>query len=292
VAYPALEPRLMVRIKTGENTSIKASYTRNNQFLHLASLSPLSLPTDLWIPSTSIIKPQLGNQFSLGWFQNFRDNTIEGSVEAYYKNMFRQVEFKEGYLPEESIKDNNDYAFTFGHGEAYGVEFFLHKKAGKFQGWLGYTWSKTLRTFPEINGGRTYYAPFDRRHDASLVFSYAPGGKWKFGLVWVYGTGRPITLPLQRYIMENQVSNIYSNRNGVRLEPYHRLDLSATLSLKTRRLSESSLVFAVFNAYSRLNPFFLYFDYSGSLSQNNLQVQAKQVSLFPTIPSVTWNFAF
>ncbi|MFN5385285.1 MAG: TonB-dependent receptor plug domain-containing protein [Bacteroidota bacterium] len=292
VTYPALEPRLMMRISTGENSSIKASYTRNNQFLHLASLSPLSLPTDLWIPSTSLVKPQIGNQFSLGWFRNFFDNMYETSVEAYYKNMFNQVEFKEGYLPEESIGDNNDYAFTFGKGEAYGIEFFVKKKFGALQGWLGYTWSKTLRTFPEINGGETYYAPFDRRHDASVVLSYAAGKRWKFGLVWVYGTGRPITLPLQRYVFENQVSNLYSRRNAVRLEPYHRLDLSATLVLRSKRFSESALVFALFNAYSRLNPFFLYFDYSGALSNNTLNIQAKQVSLFPIIPSVTWNFAF
>jgi hypothetical protein len=125
-----------------------------------------------------------------------------------------------------------------------------------------------------------------------VVLSYAAGKRWKFGLVWVYGTGRPITLPLQRYVFENQVSNLYSRRNAVRLEPYHRLDLSATLVLRSKRFSESALVFALFNAYSRLNPFFLYFDYSGALSNNTLNIQAKQVSLFPIIPSVTWNFAF
>jgi hypothetical protein len=290
--YQGFEPRISARISTGINSSIKVSYTRNLQFLHLASLSPLSLPTDLWIPSTSIIQPQIGDQYSMGFFKNFAEDMFETSVEVYYKQMKNQVEFKEGYLPEQSIKDNNDYAFTFGSGEAYGAEFFIKKKYGKFDGWIGYTWSKTLRTFADLNNGETYYAPFDRRHDASLVLSYKLNNKWMFGGVFVYGTGRPITLAQQRYFIENRITNDYGLRNSIRMAAYHRLDISATYYVKKTKRIESSWNFSVFNVYNRLNPFFIYFDYSGALTNNTLKVKAKQVSLFPAIPSVTWNFKF
>jgi hypothetical protein len=290
--YHGLEPRLSVRFALGEHNSIKASYTRNYQYLHLASLSTLALPTDLWIPSTSIIRPQRSDQISAGYFHNFFNDMFETSVEVYYKDMRNQVEFKEGYLPENSVKDNNDYAFTFGRGEAYGVEFFIKKKYGKLDGWIGYTWSKTLRTFPELNQGMTYYAPYDRRHDGSFVLSYHASSKWTFGLVFVFATGRPITLPEQRYILENRIANQYGPRNSIRLDPYHRLDLSATWQLRKRKHFEQSLNFSVFNVYNRQNPFFIYFDATGNLSSNSLSVQAKQVALFPIIPSVTWNFTF
>lgn len=290
--YAGFEPRFSARIATGRYSSIKLSYTRNLQFLHLASLSPLALPTDLWIPSTSIIQPQLGNQYSIGFFKNFRDDMFETSVEIYYKDMTNQVEFKEGYLPEQSIRDNNDYAFTFGRGEAYGAEFFIKKRYGQIDGWVGYTWSRTTRTFPEINGGRTYFAPFDRRHDASLVITYKLNERWTFGGVFVYGTGRPITLPQQRYFIENRIVNEYGERNAVRMIDYHRLDLSATYYVRKTKRLEQSWNFSLFNAYSRLNPFFIYIDVSGNIVENNIKIQAKQVSLFPIIPSVTWNFKF
>lgn len=290
--YKGFEPRISARISTGVNSSIKLSFTRNLQFLHLASLSPLSLPTDLWIPSTSIVQPQIGTQYSLGFFKNFAQDMFETSIEVYYKQMKNQVEFKEGYLPENSIKDNNDYAFTFGSGEAYGAEFFVKKKYGQFDGWIGYTWSKTLRTFESLNNGNTYYAPFDRRHDASIVMSYKLNSKWTFSSVFVYGTGRPITLAQQRYYIENKISTDYGERNSIRMAPYHRLDVSATYFVAKTKKLEQSWNFSIFNVYNRLNPFFLYFDYKGNIAENTLKVKAKQVSLFPIIPSITWNFKF
>ena len=173
-----------------------------------------------------------------------------------------------------------------------GQSFLSKKKYGKFDGWIGYTWSKTLRTFADLNNGETYYAPFDRRHDASLVLSYKLNNKWMFGGVFVYGTGRPITLAQQRYFIENRITNDYGLRNSIRMAAYHRLDISATYYVKKTKRIESSWNFSVFNVYNRLNPFFIYFDYSGALTNNTLKVKAKQVSLFPAIPSVTWNFKF
>jgi len=290
--YGGFEPRFSARITTSKTTSIKISYTRNLQYLNLASLSGISLPTDVWIPATSIIQPQIGNQYAAGFFKNFHDNMFETSVEIYYKTMKNQVEFKEGYLPENSVKDNNDYAFVFGSGEAYGIEFFAKKRYGKLDGWIGYTLSYTKRTFKDLNYGETYYAPYDRRHDASLALNYKLSKRWSFGAVWVYGTGRPITLPEQRGFSENRIFDIYGKRNSVRMPPYHRFDISATLDLPKKKHIKQSWNFSIFNVYNRLNPFFLYFDPSGSLNSGTLVVRLKQVSLFPIIPSVTWNFNF
>jgi hypothetical protein len=315
VNYGGPEPRLAVRWSLNPRSSIKASYTQNYQYIHLASLSAVSLPTDIWIPSTELVKPQFGVQYALGYFRNFRDDMFETSVEIYYKEMKNQVEYKEGALPEDNINDNSDYNLTFGNGESYGAEFFIKKRYGVFNGWIGYTLSYTTRTFPELNNGKTFYARFDRRHDASLVISYEGVKNWVFSSVFVYGTGNAITLPVARYFIEGRIVNEYGDRNGIRMAPYHRLDLSATWKVDGKKLRqkrcarkgieyneqhynkwfhkvESSWNFSVFNVYSRMNPFFLYFENSGSLNDNSLRIKAKQVSLFPILPSATYNFKF
>jgi hypothetical protein len=323
VDYGGWEPRLMLRVNTGKNSSIKASYTRNLQYIHLASLSAVSLPTDVWVPSTELVQPQIGVQYALGFFKNFREDMFETSVEIYYKEMENQVEYKEGSLPEDNLNDNSDYNFTFGKGWSFGAEFFIKKRLGKFNGWIGYTWSKTERQFPELNSGKSFYARFDRRHDASLVLIYEMNDEWTFSGVFVYGTGNAITLPVARYFIEGRIVNEYGERNSFRMAPYHRLDLSATwhpdkiksLARKTKRYlkkhpdasslppaknkwekfwrkTESSWNFSVFNVYNRMNPFFLYFDNAGDIEQGSLRVVAKQVSLFPVLPSVTYNFKF
>ena len=290
--YGGPEPRIALRYVINLRSSIKASYTSNYQYVHLASLSAVSLPTDIWIPSTSLVKPQLGTQYALGYFRNYFDNSFETSVEIYYKEMRNQVEYKEGYLPENSIVDNPDYGLTFGNGKSYGSEFFIKKRTGKFHGWIGYTLSKTSRVFPEINDGEEFYAKFDRRHDASLVAIYDLNPKWTFSAIFVYGTGNAITLPVSRYIIEGNVVNEYGKRNSFRMPPYHRADISITFTTKREGKFRSSWNFSVFNLYNRKNPYFIYFDNEGDYSKGNLHVKAIQVSLFPILPSVTWNFSF
>jgi len=290
--YGGLEPRAAIRFGIGPRSSIKASFTQNYQYIHLASLSGVSLPTDVWIPSSSIVKPQFGTQYALGYFRNFKDDMFETSVEVYYKTLINQVEYKEGALPEDGVSDNLDYSLTFGNGESYGSEFFIKKVMGKFNGWIGYTLSYTSRTFPDLNNGKTYYAKYDRRHDGSLVLTYELNKKWSFSTVFVYSTGNAITLPTSRYLIEQRVVNEYSERNAFRLDPYHRLDISATLQGKKTEKFESSWNFSVFNVYNRHNPYFIYFDNEGEVSKGTLKIRAWQVSLFPIIPSVTWNFKF
>lgn len=292
--YHGLEPRLSVKFGINPSSSVKASFTMNNQYIHMASYTSVSLPTDIWVPSTSIVKPQIGYQYSVGYFQNFRKNMWETSIEFYYKEMKNQIEFKEGAQPEDNLKNNTDNNFTFGKGWSYGGEIFIKKRIGKTTGWIGYTLSWTKRKFPEINQGKPYFAKYDRRHDISIVVTQQLGKRWSISAVWVYATGNAMTLPLSRYFLAGNIIQEYSERNVFRMPAYHRLDISATFSSKDKpgRKFKWDLNFGVYNLYSRMNPYYIYFETTGNLFEFNLETKAKQVSLFPIIPSVTWNFKF
>ncbi len=292
--YHGLEPRLAVKFGINAKSSIKASFTMNYQYIHMASYTSVSLPTDIWVPSTSLVKPQIGFQYSLGYFRNFADNMWETSFEVYYKDMRNQIEFKEGFSAVDNLKNNTDNNFTFGKGWSYGGELFIKKRQGKTTGWIGYTLSWTKRKFPEINGGETYPAKYDRRHDISIVITQQLGKRWSISGVWVYSTGNAMTLPLSRYFLSGSIVNEYSKRNAFRMPAYHRLDISATFSSKDKpgRKFHWDLNFGVYNLYSRMNPYYIYFETTGDLTTMNLETKAKQVSLFPIIPSVTWNFNF
>ena len=289
--YGGFEPRITIRCALNDATSIKAAINRNYQYIHLVSNAGSTLPTDLWVPSTYLVKPQLSWQYTAGLFKNFADNEYETSVEVYYKDMKNQIEYSEGYTP--SLNDPEE-EFVFGDGWSYGAEFFINKTRGKLNGWIGYTLSWTYRKFPDINGGENYPARYDRRHDMSIVANYEPGKKWKFGAVFVYGTGAATTMPERFYIIEGVLTQEYSRVNQYRLAPYHRLDLSATYTPvpKKKRKVQSSWVFSVYNAYCRYNPYFIYFDQTGSPYDGSLKIEARQVSLFPILPAVTWNFKF
>lgn len=292
--YNGLEPRLSLRYTLTKTSSLKASYTITNQYIHLASLSGSTLPTDLWIPSSSLVRPQRCTQYAIGYFKNFKDDVYETSIELYYKDLTNQVEFKENSTGELSPNIEND--LTFGVGRSYGAEFFIKKAQGKFNGWIGYTLSYAERTFPELQGGRTFYARYDRRHDGSIVLSYNHTKKWTFGAVFVYGSGSAFNLPTHLVFFSGTQGLYFENdyRNKYRLIPYHRLDLSATYTQKKTDKFESVWNFSIYNVYNRLNQYIIYLDIQGNVLDPNggLQVQPKQITVFPFIPSVTWNFKF
>jgi hypothetical protein len=290
-AYGGIEPRFTARYGLNESTSVKASVTRNLQYIHLVSNAGTTLPTDLWVPSTFRVEPQKSWQYAAGIFKNFKNNEYETSIEAYYKTMQNQIEYKEGYTP--TLSDPEE-EFVFGKGWSYGSEFFINKVRGRLTGWVGYTLSWTWRQFPELNGGEKFPAKYDRRHDLSVAATYEQNKKWKFGAVFVYATGNATSLPQRFYIINGVLTQEYSKINQYRLAAYHRLDLSATYTpqpKKQRRL-QSYWVFSIYNTYSRMNPYFIYFNQEGSPYNGTLKVSAKQVSLFPVLPSVTWNFKF
>ena len=296
--YRHLEPRLSFRYKLNSTSSLKGTYTQNYQYVHLALLSGSSLPSDLWVPSSSEIKPKFSTQYGIGYFKNLKDNMYETSIEAYYKEMTNLIEYKEGVLPEDNTNSNSDGAFTFGNGDSYGLELLIKKTKGNTTGWIGYTLSKTTRYFDEVNDGIAFPAKYDRRHDLSITAKHKLSEKWTLSSVFVYATGNAITLPTERYMVGGNIYTEYTSRNGFRMEPYHRLDIGATYTPKKKKRFQSSWSFSIYNIYSRKNPYFIYFalesteGQEGSIQNGNLTPKAYQVSIFPILPSVTWNFNF
>ncbi|MBC7935708.1 MAG: TonB-dependent receptor [Rhizobacter sp.] len=290
--YGGFEPRVSLRYSVNEETSIKASVTRNLQYIHLVSNAGTTLPTDLWVPSTYKVQPQKSWLYAAGLFKNFKNSMYETSLEVYYKQMDNQIEYREGYTPNTIDDTEND--FVFGKGWSYGSELFVNKVKGKLTGWVGYTLSWTWRKFPQLNFGEKYPAKYDRRHDLSIVALYQLSKRWKVSATFVYGTGNAATLPQRFYIVGGVLTQEYSRINQYRLPSYHRLDLSAVLQGKKndRRKLKTEWVFSIYNAYSRANPYFIYYDQTGNPYNGTLKVQAKQVSIFPIIPAVTWNFKF
>lgn len=289
--YNGFEPRATARYAVNASTSVKASVTRNLQYIHLVSNAGTTLPTDLWVPSTFRVAPQKSWQYAAGFFKNFRDNAYETSVEVYYKDMRNQIEYREGYTP--SLGDTEE-DFVFGRGWSYGTELLVNKVRGRLTGWVGYTLSWTWRRFADLNEGQKYPAKYDRRHDLSVVGTYELNKKWRFGAVFVYATGNATSLPQRFYIVSGVLTQEYSKINAYRLPSYHRLDVSATYTPQPKKPGklQSYWVFSLYNSYSRANPYFIYFAQEGSPYAGTLNVQAKQVSLFPILPSVTWNFRF
>jgi hypothetical protein len=305
--YPRLEPRLSVRYKTGEESSIKAAYTLNYQYIQLASISPVALPTDVWIPASDVLLPQQSQQLNLGYFFNFKKHMFEASVEVYYKDMKNLIEYKEGAEVADDINDNVDNQIVSGDGVSYGVEFFLKKVIGRFNGWIGYTLSYTDRTFPDINDGNTFPAKYDRRHDVSTILNFNINKHWQIGTAFVFATGNTVTLPESRYVIENRIVNQYGVRNGSRMADYNRLDFSVTytpnnakkmINVETGEVEwvdrkfKSRFNFSIYNVYNRANPYFIYFDNEVDPQNGTVNTEAKQVSLFPILPAITWNFEF
>jgi hypothetical protein len=290
-SYGGLEPRMTLRYSINEATSFKAGISRNLQYIHLVSNAGSTLPTDLWVPSTYRVKPQVSWQYAAGIFKNFSDNEYEASAELYYKDMRNQIEYGEGYTP--SLNDPED-DFVFGRGWSYGTEIFVNKTKGRFSGWVGYTLSWTWRKFHALNEGKTYPAKYDRRHDISVVGMFELNKRWKFSSVFVYGSGNATTLPERFYIVEGVLTQEYSKVNQHRLPAYHRLDVSAIYTPKSKpgKKLQQSWVFSLYNSYNRLNPYFIYFSQEGNPYDGSLKVEGRQVSLFPVIPAVTWNFKF
>jgi len=291
-SYGGFEPRLNLRFQLNQSSSIKLSAVKSYQYIHLITNNGSTLPTDLWVPSTMYVKPQQSWQYAMGYFKNFFNDKLETSVEVYYKDMRNQIEYRQGYTPSSPTRDQ-ELDYVFGKGWAYGAEFFINKTKGKFTGWIGYTLSWTYRQFPALNLGKEFPAKYDRRHDLSVVGTYEINKKWTLSTVFIYGSGNAITLPTNFYFVEQQLTPEYSNLNAYRLFAYHRLDLSAIYKPQPKkpRKWESSWAFSIYNVYSRQNPYFLYVDSQGSSAQGfNLSV--RQVSIFPILPSVTYNFKF
>lgn len=285
--YVNLEPRFAVNYLLDEMSSVKAAYGRNTQNMHLLSNTTAGNPTDLWIPSSNNVRPEIADQFSIGYFRNFNKNKYEFSVETYYKYLQNQIDYKDG--AELNFNATVESQLLFGDGRAYGIEFYLKKKSGRLNGWISYTLSRIENKIEGINDGEYYPAIQDRTHDVSLVGIYEVSDKWTVSATWVYFTGNAVTFPSGKYEMLGQVVNYYTERNGYRMPDFHRLDIGATLQNKKTERFESSWNFSLYNAYGRQNAFTITFEPD---PQDPSRSRAVQTSLFRWIPSITYNFKF
>ncbi|MEZ4987237.1 MAG: TonB-dependent receptor [Saprospiraceae bacterium] len=267
ITYTGQEPRLSTRIILSPQSSVKAGITVTNQYLHLVSNSTSTLPADVWVPSSQRIKPQRGIQYAAGYFRNSADNVWETSVEVYYKDLQNQIDYRENYV--NNATDNLELEFVFGKGRSYGSEFFINKRKGRLTGWIGYTLARTERQFPDINNGETFPAVYDRRHDLSVVANYQLSPKWEVGGTFIYGTGQAFTPLESLYFIEQNLVQEYGVRNSARIQDYHRMDFSATFIPRpeSEKKFVSKWVFSVYNAYNRLNPFFIYYDLTTDAAQ-------------------------
>jgi len=288
----SLQPRASVRYLLNDKWSIKASYAEMTQNIHLLSNSSIGFPSDIWVPATDTVPSQRSKQWAGNISTEFGNGEYELSLEGYYKTMNNLITYKAGYSNLSSTESWENSVETGGIGESYGVELFLQKKKGRTTGWVGYTLSWTNRKFDNINFGEWYPYKFDRRHDFSLVVSHRFNEKWDAGLTCVYGTGNAITFPQAIYLGTPNNSNdfvdvveSYGTRNSTRLGAYHRLDLGFNKTVKKKRITKI-LSFGAYNAYSRKNPFFAYLTYEAGIRV------AKQVSLFPIIPSISYRIQF
>lgn len=285
--YGGFEPRFLVNYLLNEKSSVKFSYTRNRQYIHLITNFTSSSNIDIWQPSTSIVEPEIADQFALGYFRNLKQNKFETSVEIYYKNLQNQIDIKNG--AEIIMNEQVESDLVFGNGYSYGIEFFLRKKVGKLTGWLSYTWSKTERQFDEINNGDYFPAVYDRTHDISIVGVYNFTKRLSVSATWVYYTGNAVTYPVGRYEIGSQIVPVYSDRNSQRMPDYHRLDIGLTLKNKEKRKFDSSWNFSVYNAYARQNAYTISFR---PKENSPMETEAVQMSLFSIVPSITYNFKF
>ncbi|MFN3403746.1 MAG: TonB-dependent receptor [Cytophagaceae bacterium] len=288
--FDGFEPRLSGRYLLDENSSLKLSYNRMIQYIHLMNNSTSPVPYSVWLPSTPYLRPEKADQVAGGYFRNFLNNKIETSVEAYYKKMYDVIDFKDN--AQLILNPHMETEVRAGNSWSYGLELFIKKNTGPLTGWISYTWSKTERNIPGVNDGKTYFASYDRRHNANFVGSYDINSRWNISANWVYGTGRPINLPVAKYNMfDNKVPALYPERNYYRMPAYHRLDLAVTLNSKKKegRKWESSWNFSIYNLYARKNPFTMMIrDKADSPGE-------KEVIMiyFPApIPSITYNFKF
>jgi len=289
VSYLNFEPRFTGSYKLNELTSLKASYNRNVQNLHLITNATSNAPYDVWLPSTNNIKPEIADQYAIGFYKNSMQGMFEFSSEVYYKALQNQIDYRNAAVI--LGNDNVESELLYGTGRAYGLEMMMRKKTGRLTGWVGYTLSKVEKKIEGINNGDYFNARQDRTHDLSIVAMYDVNKRWNISATWVYTTGNAVTFPTGKYEANGQTVFLYADRNTSRFPAYHRLDLGATLEARKnkKRRYQSSWTFGLFNAYGRENAYTITFR---EKKDEPAKSETVRTSLFRFIPSVTWNFKF
>jgi len=301
VAYNGLAPRFAAAYILSPSASLKTSYSRTNQYIHLISNSSASSPTDVWLPSSKNIIPEICDQVGFGFFKNLKDNKFEFSIETYYKTMQNVIDYKTG--AQVTLNPAVEGELLYGKGRAYGAEFFFKKRTGDFTGWISYTLSRTERQFNEIDKGAWFSSKQDRTHDLSIVAMYDITKRINLSASWVFYTGSAITFPTGKYEVDGMVYNYYTERNGYRMPDYQRLDIGLTINnkayklvldpvsnteIKIKKRFSSSWNFSVYNAYGYENAYSISFQENAETGKT----EAVQLALFKIIPSISYNFNF
>ncbi len=287
--YYGIEPRLGFLYEFNEKSSIKASYARTNQYLQLAQNSTVGTPLDIWFPASPNVKPQLCDQVAMGYFRNLRHNTIETSVELYYKWMQHVIDFKDNAVL--LLNDTLEGQLRTGKAWSYGAEFLVRLNEKKLNGWISYTYSRVFRQIPLINDGNIYPASYDKPNNVAIVLNYRISKRWMVSANWVYADGNPLTFPIGRAEIDGKIIPIYSARDAYRYEPYDRMDISATLFSKPKPGKKFTwdLNASIYNVYDRHNTWAIEFTQDGV---NPNVTDAEKIYLFGIIPSITFNFHF
>jgi len=312
--YYSIQPRISSRFLINKNLSLKLGYSEMTQYVHMLSSSGITQSSDLWVPSTDLVKPQKSKQFSAGSALLF-GKSYQIETDVYYKTMDNLIDYKDGASFLSTATDWEDRV-SFGNGYSYGAEIFLKKKKGKFTGWLGYTLSWTYRKFDNINFGKEYPYRYDRRHDISLVGTYKFNEKWSLNGSWVFYTGNAVTVPTYAYSAPGFDNDFHSwssfpdpnsttgsiiatsgvienseSRNNYRLPDYHRLDVTATRKVQKKK-SKRELSFGLTNAYNKMNPSFYYVSHEQNLDTGQPEIHYYTRTLFPLMPTISYKIIF
>ena len=287
--FSSLQPRLSLLYLLNDNMSIKASYVQMSQFIHLLTNSTVGLPTDLWLPATLKVPPQRSTQYALGWAYDL-NRKYEFSIEGYYKSMFNVMEYAEGSGFLSGIMNWEDRVER-GKGDSYGGEFFIQRKTGKTTGMAGYTLSWTNRQFDNLNNGKRFPFKYDRRHDFKIAVVHDLTKRIQISGDWVFSSGAAITLPESSYELDGSQITHYGERNSYRMPAYHRMDVSIKF-LKQKKKFERAWVISVYNVYNRLNTFYINMDTEYDSMNGTRRNVLKKITLFPVIPSISYQFKF
>jgi hypothetical protein len=285
----SLEPRLAFTFLLDGNSSVKGSYGHMAQYIALAQNSASGTPLDIWFPASPNVEPQLCDQFSAGYFRNFRSDTYEVSLEGYYKNYHNLIDFRDH--AQLFLNQYLEGELRRGTGYSWGIEALVRKNKGDLTGWISYTYARSFREVPEINNGNRYPSLYDKPHAVSIVANYIVSGRISASATWTYATGLPLTLPTGRAVIGNSLIPVYSDRNSYRMEDYHRLDLSVTVRGKARKEKRwhGELNLSVYNVYNRHNTWAINFVQE---EDNPYATYAEKTYLFSVIPALTYNIKF
>ncbi len=290
ISFSAPEPRFAANYVINDQNSVKLSYNRMRQYIHLVSNTTSATPIDIWTPSGTYIDPATVDQVAIGYFKNFKNNAYEASIEGFYKDFDNLLDYKDG--AELLLNSTLETELLSGEGRAYGLELSVKKNKGAITGWISYTLSRSERRVPRINDDEYYPSNYDKTHDLSVTAAWQINERWKLSSNFAFATGRPITYPESRYVFDGITVPHYGNRNGARTPDYHRLDIGLQLNPKKNknRRWQSSWDFGVYNAYARKNAYSIFFRQN---EDNPLETEAVRLSIFGSVlPYATYNFSF